>query len=374
MEQLAQYFLKNFFLLCLSFGVIFMVLRGYRNRRGIVLMPILIVSSAVLLSILYAVEIACLDYPNLRFLATLCFALGFMIRPLVLYFFMRIQIDNRIVMNIALGLVIVNAILYTSCLFINVPELSHLIYWYQEKDGVLVHQRGTLYFANYFITGAMMAYLIFISLASLKGPRRYDALASLICVAFIGLAVVLETLLVADSLLNTTIAISVLFYVVHIYQQASRRDGLTNLLDRKTYYSDSRKLEAKIRGVVLVDMNSLKLINDTQGHAEGDKAIISIARALEKSILRRSAFAYRMGGDEFLVVSYSSRDHSLEDIISIIRSEMSKTPYTLSIGYAYKESPETGIAETVKAAEEMMYHEKALYYQTTGLERRHRAN
>ena len=370
MEQLYQYFLKNFFLICLSFGVIFMVLRGYRVKRVVVLMPILIVSSAVLLSIAYAVEVACLPHPELVFLATFCFFLGFAIRPLVLYFFLRIQITNRIILRIAVGLIIANAVIYAMTLFINVPQISHLVYWYQDEGGSLVHHRGPLYFASYFIVGIMMAYLVFISLASLKGPRRKDALASLICVAFIGLAVLLETLLVADSLLNTTIVIACLFYIVHLYQQASNKDGLTNLFDRKTFYADRDRFGARVHGVILVDMNSLKLINDTQGHAAGDSAIIAIAQTMQHCAKHHNVFIYRMGGDEFLAVSLSEKEHLLEDMSGAIKEEMKKTPYSVSIGFAYKENSAEPLSIAMKKAEEMMYDDKAEYYRITGIERR----
>ena len=347
-----------------------MVARSSRVRRVVVLMPILIVSSAILLSVFYAIETACLANPSMIFLATFCFFAGFAIRPLVLYFFMRIQVTSKLVIRISLGLVILNAVVYALCLFIHVPAMSHLVYWYQEQGGVLVHFRGPLYFFSYFIVGAMMIYLIFISLASLKGPRRYDALASLICVAFIGLSVLLETLLVADNLLNTTIAIDCLFYIVHLYQQATNRDGLTNLFDRKTYYADSHRFAAKIKGAILVDMNSLKLLNDTMGHQEGDKAIITIARVMEQCTSRRSIFVYRMGGDEFLAISLSSKEHILEDVSAHIKAEMAKTPYSISLGFAYKEKPEDPVAPVVKIAEEMMYRDKSEYYRTSGVERR----
>ena len=88
----------------------------------------------------------------------------------------------------------------------------------------------------------------------------FSVFSSLICVAFIGFAVLIESLSFTNDLLNTTIAIACLFYIVHLYQQASMRDGLTGLFDRKTLYGDLEKLGNRVSGIIMVDMNLLKRI------------------------------------------------------------------------------------------------------------------
>ena len=371
MEYVRNYFFNNFFLLCLTFGVIFMVLQNYRSKRVAVLMPILIVSSAVFISIAYAVEEAVNKYDNFRFLATFCSYLGFIIRPLVVYFFMRLAISNKIILRIAIGLVIVNAVVYTSTIMIFSDAISHLVFWYEVVPGSgSVFHRGPLYFFSYFVAGAMIAYLVYVSIISLKGRHRYDALACLICVAFIGIAVILETSLIADNLLNTTIAISCLFYIVHLYQQASRRDGLTSLYDRKTFYGDLNKMGTRLKGLIMVDMNSLKRINDNEGHEAGDIALITIAKILENSADRRCMYAYRLGGDEFIILSCSTKPVALIHTANIIREAMNKTPYFISLGYANVTDEEGSFKKAMKTAENMMYDDKAEYYRITGIERR----
>ena len=371
MKDLGEYFFTNFFLICLSLGVIVMVLRSYRTKRVAVLMPILIVSSALVLSIAYAIEQFAMKN-GLEFLAIFCFFLGFAIRPIVLLFFLRMVEDKKIILWICIGLTILNGIVYSFSLFLFAPDFSHLVYWnVVNADGTLTgDHRGPLYYFSYFIVGAMVIYLIFTSVRMLKGRHRYDALASLICVAFIGISVLVETVLFRQGLLNTTIAIACLFFIVHLYQQASNRDGLTGLFERKTLYADIAKSGPRIKGLILVDMNSLKLINDTQGHEAGDKAILSIARTLEKLADDRSTYVYRLGGDEFLVVSYSNKEKILENACDTIRAEMAKTPYSVSLGSAYREKAEDTYTEMYKRAEDMMYADKAAYYEASGIERR----
>lgn len=373
MNPILDYFLKNFFLLCMTFGVIFMVLRNNSSRRAEVWMPICIVATAVFISIVYAIELEAQKHEDMVFLATFCFFLGFAARPLYVLFFLKLTEDNKIITRIGIGAVIVNALIYALSLFIHVPTISHAIFWYDfdAVDGVLKDSTGPLFYFAYIVVGIMTAYLIFTSIRSLKGRHRFDALASLICVAFIGGAVIIESLKIANNLLNTTVAIACLFYVVHLFQQASNKDILTNLFNRSTYYADERKLGNRVTGMILVDMNCLKYINDNYGHLEGDRAISSIAHFLDKAS-DNAMYVYRLGGDEFLVMSTSQKPGVLEAAVKQVKANMDTTPYTVSMGYCYRTSPEQTNLEIFKKAEELMYEDKKAFYIKNGFDRRRR--
>ena len=84
-------------------------------------------------------------------------------------------------------------------------------------------------------------------------------------------------------------------------------DSMTGVLNRK---SGLGLLERELKLakdndenliISFIDVDGLKIINDTFGHEQGDKLLISVAEILKKSI-RKTDFAIRMGGDEFLVV------------------------------------------------------------------------
>ena len=372
MNDLGKFFINNFFLICLAISTILMVVRSYRTKRVVILMPILVVSSAFLLSIIYAVEVWAAKHTDMIFLATLCCALGFMIRPFVLYFFMRITIDKKSMLNIALCLIIFNAVVYLLTLFTFAPDLTKVIFQYVQKGDILEVERGPLFYFSHLIVGILMAYFIVNSIMSLRGRRKYDATASLICAAFVGIAVVLETRLIADNLLNTTIVIACIFYIVHLYQQALIHDPLTNLFDRKAYYADLSRTENKVTGVIVIDMNSLKLLNDTSGHESGDIALKTIADAINQSIDQHNMYGYRMGGDEFVVLSLSKREKDVVKVVEKIKNIMSKSAYTISLGYATRNDPSSiSFKEMSKIADEMMYKDKAEYYKSMNIERRH---
>ncbi len=368
MNFLADYFLKNIFLLCLSFGVIFMVLQSHHSKRKTVIMPILIVSTAMLLSILRAVEEWANKNPNLLFLATLCCFLGFALRPTIIFYFIRLLEGRKpVILRIAIALLIINALIYATSLFLFWDPFHKAAFHYGSD---LAFNRGPLYFSTYFITGIMIAYVIYSALVSLQGKHRHNAIASLICVGFIGIAVVLETMLLSESLLNTMIAISCLFYVVHIYQQAGRRDPLTNLYNRGSFYDDVKRFGSSVRSLLIVDMNGLKPINDELGHAAGDRALKTISRVLSNCRNKKTMYVYRMGGDEFEVLNLSEDEGSIVSYIESVRHTLQPSGYTVSIGYAYRQNGEESISEIGKRAEAMMYEDKALYYEKSGKQRR----
>jgi diguanylate cyclase (GGDEF)-like protein/PAS domain S-box-containing protein len=96
------------------------------------------------------------------------------------------------------------------------------------------------------------------------------------------------------------------------------RDDLTGLLNRRGFFEAAQAAmhiarEQSLRAVMLfVDLDDLKKINDTQGHAAGDRALVAVATALHM-ITDSRRFAGRVGGDEFCVMETSS---SLADCLS----------------------------------------------------------
>lgn len=366
-DLFTTFILNNFFLFCIALGIVFMVLRSYQTKRVVVLLPILVVSFAILLSIIYFIEQVS-NQAGLVFIPTLCCALGFIIRPFILYFFMRMTITNKIVLRVARIMMGVNALVYVLSLFLFWPDLTHIIFYYQDGEAI----RAPLFYTCHVILGIMMAYFIFHSISSLKGRHRADALACLVSAAFVLAAIILETALVAEYLLNTTIAIACLFYIIHLYQQALLHDALTGLFDRKAYYSDIAKIEAKITGYIIIDMNSLKYINDNYGHHAGDIALKTIADIIMESLDSKHMDAFRMGGDEFVIISTSARLNAIDNTITKIQEKMAKTDYFIALGYAKKENESITLHMMGKIAEEMMYQDKADYYKSHGKERRKR--
>ena len=93
----------------------------------------------------------------------------------------------------------------------------------------------------------------------------------------------------------------------------SLSDGLTGLYNRRGLFAlgehtmRSARRRAKGLGVIYVDVDGLKDINDRFGHAQGDEALRAVADVIRASI-RESDVVGRVGGDEFVVLAEDDPD------------------------------------------------------------------
>ncbi|MGA8329723.1 MAG: GGDEF domain-containing protein [Mycobacterium sp.] len=140
--------------------------------------------------------------------------------------------------------------------------------------------------------------------------------------------------------LNVVIPLAVRWLVHTLASELrqSSRDALTGLLIRRAFYQSTYGLLLRHRegpsylGAAMIDLDNFKRLNDTQGHAAGDKALVAVAGALRLACPPTSIIA-RFGGEEFVVADiYDSDD--LHGIAEHLRNAVGATSYpvTASIG------------------------------------------
>jgi diguanylate cyclase (GGDEF)-like protein len=129
-------------------------------------------------------------------------------------------------------------------------------------------------------------------------------------------------------------------------------DHLTGLYNRKyldAYVEDLLSVYKNVQGTeynacfaaLMLDIDSFKSINDTYGHLQGDKALITAAALLKKSV-RRGDFVARYGGDEFMIVLDRCGPQTPERVIRRLQDNVrrynfeSKHPYELKFSIGYK--------------------------------------
>ena len=155
--------------------------------------------------------------------------------------------------------------------------------------------------------------------------------------------------------------------------ELSIRDSLTGLLNRRGFDQmlgkHLLKQERKILFLFSADMDRLKYINDTFGHAEGDFAIKTVAHAIEKAGGQECVCA-RFGGDEFVCAIVGSREGEyteedfckrVDEVIAATRGVEEKPyPIQVSIGCSSMEIHE-GLErdKMFLAADRIMYEKKA---------------
>lgn len=150
----------------------------------------------------------------------------------------------------------------------------------------------------------------------------------------------------------------------------SYRDALTNLYNPRSYHEHMEELSKKKLpyGIIYMDLNDFKMVNDTYGHETGDGLLNITAKRLQNSI-REKDKAFRIGGDEFVVVIHGSHDKKFyEGVIARMRQNVARdvvigdVNLKVSISAGYARCPEDGsrLEDVVKKADDAMYYNKRL--------------
>ena len=173
-------------------------------------------------------------------------------------------------------------------------------------------------------------------------------------------------------------ALAALFMYAYMNMQAnakelevlSYRDALTNLYNPRSYHEHMDELTRKKLpyGVIYMDLNDFKMVNDTYGHDTGDALLNIVAKRLQNSI-REKDRAFRIGGDEFVVVIHGTHDKKFyEGVISRMRDNVARDVVIgeinlkVSISAGYARCPEDGskLEDVIKKADDAMYYNKRL--------------
>ena len=159
-----------------------------------------------------------------------------------------------------------------------------------------------------------------------------------------------------------------IYYVFEILQQ-TKKDSLTGLLNRHAYHADIRKNPEEITALISIDMNGLKTINDTLGHAAGDEALVTLALCFRRALKSRQ-YGYRIGGDEFVILCRKTPEAEMKELIGRIERNVSETAYHCAIGYSYSGDGKKPIEDMLRESDMMMYEVKERYYEERQVARR----
>lgn len=152
-------------------------------------------------------------------------------------------------------------------------------------------------------------------------------------------------------------------------QQEAHHDILTGLPNRiflmetLHYVLALAGRENRRIGLLFLDLNGFKAINDELGHDKGDLALVLVARALV-GVLRESDFAARLGGDEFTVIILTVDDvcivcKRIESAISSVSApELQGHRLGTSIGASLFPDDGTNIESLLNAADKRMFEQK----------------
>ena len=105
-----------------------------------------------------------------------------------------------------------------------------------------------------------------------------------------------------------------------------------------------------------MDLNNLKVYNDTKGHAAGDRALVTVSEIME-DVFSKYAKLYRTGGDEFMAI-FTKQDKSfIEKLVEVFQAALKATEYMVACGLA-EYTPGDDIEKVITLSDERMYSHK----------------
>ena len=165
------------------------------------------------------------------------------------------------------------------------------------------------------------------------------------------------------------------FYIFSVQDQVSldpltglnNRGQLSRYLSQKSnFHMDNRRT-----AVAMMDIDRFKTINDTYGHAEGDRALVLVADTLKKIIADAQipSFLGRYGGDEFILILHPEAGEDCDRLLTGLRGEMDarlreiELPYTLAVSLGYDALGAEGdsIQDCILRADRNLYRNKATH-------------
>ena len=174
-----------------------------------------------------------------------------------------------------------------------------------------------------------------------------------------------------DDLLSTTTKLEGAEKQADEFKHLADKDALTGLNNKRSYFEHEERLNEDIKkgkakfAITMIDLNDLKVTNDTYGHEKGDALIVALSKIITKVFANSTHF--RIGGDEFVVISededYENISKLEKTFISIIEKSIAKPKDDLLISAAigvatFDKDNDNNVEDTFKRADSKMYQNK----------------
>lgn len=236
-----------------------------------------------------------------------------------------------------------------------------------------VYQRSQGYFLSYVVNiGVLLTSVLIALYIYRKEPskeQRIEGLYKIGCSLFVLVGFGVQTLLADWWVGGPCVAVAIMFVYINTQNRQITTDGLTGLNNRGEF---DRHLKKKAEsatgedwGLLILDVDDFKLINDKLGHAVGDEALWQTADILRNIFGHGKTFLARYGGDEFAVIgnwrNHEEAQWAMEALEAQLRkfNEGTVTEYRLSfsVGHALW-SEALDEEKLIEKADERMYEKK----------------
>ncbi|MGN0633387.1 MAG: GGDEF domain-containing protein [Oscillospiraceae bacterium] len=359
MSGILRWFVELNFptLIALMFMSIFLALNSIFHKKINKIFSLSLTVSIIEMAA-YSAELWEVDHGGSPAVCIFFCALGYAVRPIIVYLYIRLAMRNKQISlpaNVLLHLpMAVNALAAFSAYF------TDIVYTYDSSNNFI---RGPLGYTTHIISVFYMLLLLILTVKRFCRRDYSEGLIIFLIVTVNIIAMCMESFGGMYGTNRTAYILSIVFYYLFLSTESFIRDPMTNALNRHCFYIDSERHKEDLSAVISIDLNDLKKINDTGGHAKGDEAICTIVTVIENN-LPKGCLLYRTGGDEFMILCVKKDKKDVGKIIKNIRSEMAETPFTCAIGSAFADG---GNFDSICAkADAQMYSDKKKYKMSKG--------
>ena len=350
-EALKEYFFQNWILLLvLGAFIVVLLITSFSNRKT-TLRYLLLLVSIFLLSVVVFAEFYIQPVAESKTLRLVLMAIRYSATPFVLGLVIMVLVKRQnYLIFIPAGILLI----------LNIVSIFTGIVFGLDKSYELV--RGPIGFMPFAVCGLYMVWLI--ALLAIRSNKRWVEILPIIFLSIALTSGVVFPFIFGSKFSQmycTIMAVSLFIYYVFTILELAKKDGLTGVLNREAYYIETRRDYKDITAIVSLDMNGLKTINDTYGHAVGDEALVTLALCFTKATRARQS-VYRMGGDEFVIVCRKASEEEVIALVKRIQDNVAMSKYSCSVGYSYHEPGTMKLDDILKESDKQMYSCKSDFY------------
>ncbi|MGB8450785.1 MAG: GGDEF domain-containing protein [Anaerocolumna sp.] len=354
-------------------GVVYLIACGRLDRQDILNKKFLSTSRIILLGILFETLTCIINRrPELWLIpVSVLMHIGVFVTAPILTYFWYIFIYSWIIPNTVISRkkqvlllipVVINAI---------ITVLSPVFGWVFYITSSNIYHRGNLFV----VSSAIIYFYLLYGLALVLKRRNKFIKQDFIPLFSYGILPIIggliQTLFYGTLVMWSSSAFSMVIIYIFLQQRMIHLDSLTGAWTRESFdnYIPQRMkqgTEDKF-GIIYLDLDGLKQINDEYGHLEGDSAIKSAVQLL-KSVLRKKDIIARLGGDEFVIVVDCNTNEFLDELIEKINTrfiqynEGSEKKYKLecSIGADIYSDNFSSVEQFLHHVDNLMYSHKRM--------------
>lgn len=230
-----------------------------------------------------------------------------------------------------------------------------------------IYSRGPLFFV-YAITYSWNCLILM--KAIYKSAYEFSRNDKYFIFSLFGLIIIGTSIQLIYPDIHTTwhcVSIVLILYYIFLCELQFKYDSTTKVMNRLTYDRAIFDLQKSVScAIVMFDVDKFKEINDNYGHLHGDYCLREVANVIKKSF-NNKGICYRIGGDEFCIISNTTDIKTIETCVNNIINQLTdlrKNDNTIpfvSYGYSiYEKDGNNSIQDVIRLADENMYIYKTM--------------